>query len=135
MTWNWQKPDWPHFSWDPARLQRAEQTFLVESGVLTGFFKHLSLADHEKITIDAISTEAVTTSGIEGEVLDRASVQSSVRRELGLVTDARRSGPKEKGVAEMMVDLHRSFGEPLSDEMLFAWHRVMFQGRADLQDL
>ena len=24
MTWNWQQPDWPNFSWDAPRLQKAE---------------------------------------------------------------------------------------------------------------
>ena len=33
MTWNWQKLDWPHFSWDRARLAKAEEQFLLEAGV------------------------------------------------------------------------------------------------------
>ena len=39
--------------------------------------------------IDALSVEAVTTSQIEGEVLDRASVQSSIRKQLGFAADKR----------------------------------------------
>ena len=35
----------------------------------------------------------------------------------------------------MMVDLHRSFAAPLSDAMLFAWHRMLTGGRRDLQDI
>ena len=34
MTWNWQKPDWPHFSWEKIRLAKAEEQFLLESGVV-----------------------------------------------------------------------------------------------------
>jgi hypothetical protein len=34
-----------------------------------------------------VSSEALTASEIEGEILDRASVQSSIRRQLGLATD------------------------------------------------
>jgi Fic family protein len=62
--------------------------------------------------------EAVTTSEIEGEILDRANVQSSIRRELGLATDKRRVKPAEQGIAEMMVDLYRGFAQPLSEEMM-----------------
>ena len=51
----------------------------------------------------------MTTSAIEGDILDRAGVQSSIRRQLGLAADGRRVGPGEQGVAEMMVDLHRGF--------------------------
>ena len=52
--------------------------------------------------MEAISAEAVTTSEIEGEILDRASVQSSIRRQLGLASDNRRIGPAEQGIAEMI---------------------------------
>jgi hypothetical protein len=52
--------------------------------------KHLQLDDQHQLTVEAISGEAITTSEIEGEILDRASVQSSVRQQFGLDTDARR---------------------------------------------
>jgi Fic family protein len=135
MLWNWQQPDWPNFSWNPLRLAKAEQHFLRESGVLIGTVKHLGPEDREQLTVETISTEAVTTSEIEGEMLDRASVQSSIRRQLGLASDKRRAGTAEQGIAEMMVDLHRSFAEPLSDEMLFAWHRMLAGDRRDLKDM
>ena len=75
-----------------------------------------------------MSTEAVTTSEIEGEILDRASVQSSIRRQLGLAADKRNVRPAEQGIAEMMVDLYCSFAAPLSEEMLFGWHRMLMSG-------
>ena len=135
MTWNWQKPDWPDFTWNKARLQKAEDHFLVGAGMLAGTLRHLGLADREQLTVDAMSTEAVTTSEIEGEILDRASVQSSIRRQLGLDTDVRRIKPAEQGIAEMIVDLYRSFAGPMSDEMLFSWHRMVARGSADLTDI
>jgi Fic family protein len=135
MRWNWQQPDWPKFTWQEPRLARAEQQFLVGAGTLVGAVKHLNGDEREQITIEAISTEAVTTSEIEGEILDRASVQSSIRRQFGLQTDNRRVGLAEQGIAEMMVDLYRSFAAPLSNEMLFAWHRMLVSGRRDLKDV
>src|SRR4051794_27003309 len=94
LMWNWQIPEWPEFAWEQKRLDGAEKVFLLESGVFGGTVKHLEREDLDVLTVEALSTEAATTSEIEGEVLDRASVQSSVRRELGLKPDARRSGPK-----------------------------------------
>lgn len=135
MAWNWQQPDWPIFTWDRSRLLVAEQRFFLGGGVLLGTVKHLTDEDQEQLKIEAMSTEAVTTSEIEGEILDRASVQSSIRRQLGLATDNRRVRPGEQGIAEMMVDLYRSFAEPLSDEMLFRWHRMVVSGRRDLADV
>jgi hypothetical protein len=64
-------------------------TWKVGSGTFAGTVKHLSAEDREQLTIEAMSTEALTTSEMEGEILDRASVQSSIRRELGLSADRR----------------------------------------------
>ncbi len=135
MTWNWQLPDWPDFTWDKARLALAEQQFLVGGGVLLGTVKHLGEEERNQLTVEAMSTEAVTTSEIEGEILDRASVQSSIQRQLGLAADDRRVAPKEQGTAEMMVDLYRTFSAPLSEEMLFGWHRMLMSGRRDIKDV
>ena len=135
MTWNWQQPDWPNFSWDQDRLKKAEEAFLVGSGVLQGTLKHLDEADRELLTIEAISSEALATSEIEGEILDRASVRSSIRRQLGLATDERRATPLEQGIAEMMVDLYRSFAQPLSNDLLFRWHGILLGGRRGLRDV
>jgi len=114
MPWNWQKPGWPDFSWDKSVLTKAEEQFLLESGVIVGTVKHLGQEDREQLMVESMSTEALTTSEIEGEILDRASVQSSIRKQLGLATDKRRPRPAEEGIAEVMVDLHRTFSEPLS---------------------
>ena len=92
MKWNWQKTDWPDFTWDAERLRDAEEKFLVGSGMFAGVIKHLSEPDREQLAVEAISTEALTTSEIEGEILDRASVQSSIRRQFGLAADRRRAG-------------------------------------------
>src|SRR6516165_12297944 len=135
MNWNWQKPDWPNFRWDGTRLETAEKQFLVSGGVFVGTVRHLGQEERDHLTVEAMSTEAVTTSEIEGEILDRASVQSSLRRQLGLATDERRIRPAERGIAEMMVALHRSFAEPLSDEMVFRWHRMLMSGSRNLRDV
>jgi Fic family protein len=132
MPWNWQRPEWPNFRWESERLALAEKEFLIAGGVLAGMARHLAGEAREQLAVEAMSAEAVTTSEIEGEVLDRASVQSSIRRQLGLTTDRRRIKPAEQGVAEMMVDLYRSFAEPVSDELLFRWHRMLMAGRRDL---
>ncbi len=135
MTWNWQQPDWPDFAWDQTRLAKAEERYLLEAGECRGVLKHLGAVERDQLAADAMSEEAVTTSAIEGEILERASVQSSIRRQLGLAADTRRVTAAEQGIAEMMVDLCHSYAEPLSDARLFAWHRLLASGRTDLEDI
>ena len=135
MTWNWEQPGWPNFTWDDARLRKAEDRFLLCSGMFAGAVKHLKPEEQEQLTIEAMSLEALTTSEIEGEILDRASVQSSIRRQLGLAADGRRAKPAEQGIAKMMVHLYRTFAEPLTEETLFLCHQMSTMGRTDLKDI
>ena len=135
MSWNWQQPDWPNFSWNKALLVKADALFLVEAGEYVGTVKHLVPEDRDQLTVAAMGAEAVTTSEIEGVILDRASVQSSIRRQLGLAADHRKIGAAEQGMSEMMVDLYRSYAQPLSDDTLFRWHRMLTSGRSDLKDI
>jgi Fic family protein len=135
MKWNWQNPDWPDFKWDRSQLIASEEQFLVGAGVVIGTVKHLGADEHSQLLVDWMSGEALTTSEIEGEILNRASVQSSIQRQLGIASDKRRSTPAEQGIAEMMVDLYRTSSEPVSDEMLFRWHRMVTAGRRDIADI
>ena len=64
MTWNWQRPDWPRFAWNPSRLAAAEQQFLLGGGTFVGAIKHLGDEDRNQLTVEAMSTEALTTSEI-----------------------------------------------------------------------
>ena len=134
MQWNWQKPDWPNFTYDTAQLERMEAQFLYDSGVLFGAFKHLTESETNQLTVELISNEALKTSEIEGEYLNRESVQSSIRHQLGLETDSPPVSPAEKGIAELMVNLYQTFGAALTHEQLFLWHRMLLQGRRNLQD-
>jgi Fic family protein len=135
MRWNWQQPDWPDFTWDESRLAKAEERFLLGGGQFLGTVKHLTSEDRDQIAVEAMSTEAVTTSEIEGELLNRDSVQSSIRRQLGLATDRRRVQPAEQGISEMMVDLYRNHAKALDERVLFSWHRMVTKGRTDLHDI
>ncbi len=83
MIWNWLQSDWPNFIWDAARLRRAEEQFLCGSGRLEGTIRQLGAGDREQLRIESNSSEALTTSEIEGEILNRASAQSSIRRQPG----------------------------------------------------
>ena len=132
MTWNWQQPDWPRFRYDIGVLTDLEGRYLRQTGELSGTIKHLANEEKQAFTITLISSEALKTAEIEGEFLNRDSLQSSIRRQFGLPGDHRRIPLAEQGLADMMVNLYRTFAEPISHEALFSWHATLTQGRHDL---
>lgn len=130
MRWNWQLPDWPRFSYDSEVMQPLETAFLRESGRITGAFSHLDETERARIRIEMLTDEGMQTSQIEGEILDRASVQSSLQESFGGKVDRQRGiGPREKGIADLLVDNWRRFAGPLTDRSLHEWHRKLMQGQ------
>jgi Fic family protein len=133
MTWNWQRPDWPNFTYDSAALEPLEKQFLVQSGEFVGAYKHVGANDQESLKIELISDEAVKTSEIEGEILNRDSVQSSLRHQLGLGDERPGIKPAERGISKMMVDLYRGFAAPLTDKTMFDWHTMLLSGNNSIK--
>jgi Fic family protein len=125
MKWNWEQPEWPEFSYKAHALAASESRFLRQSGEFVGAFRHVGANDREMLRIELIRDEALKTSEIEGEILDRDSVQSSLMHQFGLGKDRLRVPPAERGIAEMMVDLYRTFEVPLTEKAMFAWHRSL----------
>ncbi|MEP2781123.1 MAG: Fic family protein [Pseudoruegeria sp.] len=135
MAWNWQIPGWPNFRYDAAALAPFEQRFLLLSGEILGAVHHVSPTERDQLRIDLLSDEAMKTSAIEGEMLDRQSVQSSLHRQLGLSPDSYPTKPREQGVAEMMVDVYSTYAEPLTHETLYRWHSMLLSHDRRLESI
>lgn len=71
-----------------------------------------------------MSEEALKSSKIEGELLNRDSVASSLLRQLGLAPELsdHRANDKEKGIAALMVNNYQTYDQPLTHQMMFDWH-------------
>ncbi|HWJ88727.1 MAG TPA: Fic family protein [Pelagibacterium sp.] len=133
MSWNWQQPEWPHFTYDEQALVTPEKQFLLRSGEFIGAYRHISEDDRDMLRIELIGNEALKTSAIEGEILNRDSLQSSLRRQFGLGDDDRHIPAKERGIAEMMVTLYQTFAEPLDTAQLFEWHKMVMAGERHIE--
>lgn len=131
--WNWQQAAWPKFTYDLSLLEARERLFWEASGHLLGLSQHVEEREHVQLLVEALSEEALKTSEIEGEFLNRDSVQSSLQRRFGLVSDGRRIPPAEDGIADLLIDLFKNFKQALSHDLLFKWHAMLMKGRRDLE--
>jgi Fic family protein len=133
MGWNWEQPGWPEFTYDPGALEPLEKQFLIQSGEFVGACRHIGADDQEALKIELISDEAVKTSEIEGEILNRDSVQSSLRQQFGLGIERPGVKPAERGISQMMVGLYQTFAAPLADATMFAWHEMLLSGDKEIK--
>ncbi len=130
--WNWKLKDWPNFSYKKAPLQSLEQRFLQNSGEVLGVLKHIKNQEKDDLIVDILTNEAYKTSEIEGEYLNRESIQSSIKNNLGLPSVSKKITPAEFGISEMMVASYKNFEQPLSHQTLYTWHKMLTNGRQDL---
>jgi Fic family protein len=135
MPWNWTQPDWPRLHYDSTAIDPLERRFLLSSGEILGAVRHVTGEERDRLRIELLSEEAMRTSAIEGEVLDRSSVQSSLRRQFGLTAEGAPSKPREQGIAEMMVDVYSTYAAPLSHDTVCRWHGMLLSHDRGLETI
>ncbi|GLS32026.1 Fic family protein [Mesorhizobium albiziae] len=77
--------------------------------------------------LQTLTEDVLKSSEIEGEILDRDQVRSSIARRLGMDIGALTPADRDvEGVVEMMLDATQKYDQELSDERLFGWHAALF---------
>ncbi|TVQ66480.1 MAG: Fic family protein, partial [Balneolaceae bacterium] len=131
--YNWQQSDWPDFTYSLEGLEDDLFEFAEKVGRVTGKWQALPDDAQQEAVIDMMVAEAITTSRIEGEFLSRSDVLSSIRKNLGLHSETESIKDRRAvGAAELMIDVRRTWREPLTNEKLFSWHRMLLKGTEGL---
>ncbi|RYG05484.1 MAG: DUF4172 domain-containing protein, partial [Chitinophagaceae bacterium] len=125
----WQKEWWPNFVYHTENVDDSLLSFARTTGEVTGILKSLPESSQTEAVIDMMVSEAIKTSEIEGEYLSRKDVMSSIRNNLGLNAEPDPVADKKaNGIAELMIDVRNTYSEPLTEEKLFEWHRMLMTG-------
>ncbi len=129
MTYSWQLPKWPDFVYEIQEIQPLILALAEETGEVNGMIMGLSDDLKQETLLQLMLSEAIKTSEIEGELISREDVMSSIRNNLGLndhpiyIKDQRAGG-----VAQLMIEVRKSFDRPLSLNILLDWHRMLMTG-------
>ena len=124
MRWIWQQSDWPNFRYDKRALEDRNNEFRINSERLMGRFEALPKTYQEDATIDLMLSEAIKTSAIEGEMLDRKSVRSSLLSLISSDALPDASDQKAAGAASLLVDVRKSWEAPLTHDLLGKWQSM-----------
>jgi Fic family protein len=126
MMYNWQLPDWPNFQFDPTLHRDVEREFLIHSAKNKGAEEILTSDDQQEAILNILVREALKSSEIEGEMISRVDLVSSVKKKLGLQTHPRIIKDKRSiGIAEALVDSRLTYSNALSETHLWQWHRAI----------
>jgi Fic family protein len=119
--------DWPQFQFSEREIAKPLAATRHRQGRLIGRMESLGFTLRAEASLQTITEEVVKSSEIEGEVLDRDQVRSSIARRLGM--DIGALAPTDRhveGVVEMMLDATQNYGKALTEDRLFGWHAALF---------
>jgi len=133
----WNKPDWPALTWDERSLARLLAHVSREQGRLLGKMEALGFDLRSEAHLHTLIEDVVKSSEIEGEILQRGQVRSSIARQLGMDIGALVPADRNvDGIVEMMLDATSDYAEALTEERLFAWHASLFPaGRSGMSKI
>lgn len=129
-----QHSNWPDFTWDDKVLLSPLASVRSTHGRLLGKMEGLGFHFHNDASLSILTADAIKSSLIEGEELNKEEVRSSVARHLGMdvagmVTPSRHVD----GVVDMLIDASQHYADPLTKERLCAWQAALFPtGRSGL---
>ena len=119
--------DWPRFRWKQERLAERISDVRHRQGRLIGRMESLGFPFRAEAVLQTLTEDVLKSSEIEGEILDRDQVRSSLARRLGMDIGGLTAADRHvEGVVEMMLDATQRYDVPLTSERLFAWHAALF---------
>jgi Fic family protein len=129
--------DWPKFKWNREELTDLLANVRHKQGRLTGHMEALGFDLRQEAVLQTLTADVLKSSEIEGEILDKAQVRSSVARHLGMDIGALKPADRHvEGIVEMMLDATRHFDQKLTEERLFSWHAALFPtGRSGMRPI
>jgi Fic family protein len=130
-------PNWPKFTWDQRALANQLAAVRHRQGLLIGRMKAIGFPLREEAVLKTLSEDVLMSSEIEGEILNRDQVRTSIARRLGMEAGGLSPADRDvEGVVEMMLDATQNYKQELTAERLFRWHASLFPtGRSGMHKI
>lgn len=129
MRYNWQQNDWPQFTYDLSGFSSQLSLFSEKVGKIKGLLEGLTEGVQLETIVEAMVSEAINTSSIEGEFLSRVDVMSSIKNNLGLNANlVSVKDQRAKGIGQMVAHIRSTFNDPLNNDYLFDLHKMLMLG-------
>lgn len=125
----WELENWTDFSYHADSVLPVLSKFRKKQGYFLRTVFELGFENELQAYAKIVEEDALETSAIEGETLDREGVRSSVARQLGLEQAGLREASHEvNGLVSVLLDAVHTYAQPLNKECLCRWHTLLFPG-------
>ena len=125
--WIWQYENYPHFTYQLEKLEHLLQKISMEQGYLLALTQTMSQDTIIQRQCDALLNETLSTSAIEGEILNRDSVKASIAKKFGFKNiDDKKIVDSTDNLVSILIDANTNYDKDLTLERLFGWHNALF---------
>lgn len=122
-----QKPDWTVFKWDSDKILPLLGNVRHRQGKLIGRMENLGFSMKEEAMLTTLTLDVLKSTEIEGEILNKDQVRSSIARKLGIPAQGMVTSSRNvDGAVEMILDATQHYASPLTKQRLFGWHASLF---------
>lgn len=132
-----QSKDWPNFKWDSDLLLPYVSRIRDLQGRLIGRMEGVGFELRGEAVLETLTKDILKTSEIEGELLNKEEVRSSVAKRLGMEISGLPDTSRDvDGVVEMMLDASQRYQEALTKDRICGWHATLFPtGRSGMSKI
>ena len=126
----WQQADWPSFVATNPAVREALLDARRKQGEVLGQANAIGLKGAQELVQSTYIQEVISTSAIEGEILNLESVRSSVLRKLGVQVETKNlpHSIRVDGLVGIVQDAIKQYQQGITQTTLFRWHRSIFSG-------
>ena len=127
MRYIYQNTDWHSFRWCGDKIQNLLLEIKKSQGYLLGKMDSLGFDVKNNALLQVLTENIIKSSEIEGQILDKHLVRSSVARRLGIDIGGETPVSRDiEGVVEMMLDATQNYSSQMTKERLIGWHAALF---------
>ncbi len=133
----YQQGNWPNFIWNINQLSYLLAEVRNKQGRLIGKMEALGFDLQNEAFLETLTSDILKTNEIEGILLNKEEVRSSIARRLGIDIGGLPSTNRNiEGIVDMMFDATSNFDKPLTKKRLFDWHFALFPlGRSGMYEI
>ena len=127
MKYIYQNTDWHNFRWCGDKIQNLLLEIKKSQGYLLGKMDSLGFDVKNNALLQVLTENIIKSSEIEGQILDKHLVRSSIARRLGIDIGGETPVSRDiEGVVEMMLDATQNYSSQMTKDRLIGWHAALF---------
>ncbi|MBR1582369.1 MAG: Fic family protein [Spirochaetales bacterium] len=127
----WSCKTWPEFSYRQDIIEEKCRIFAAKHSVMNRLYSSLDSDTQKQISTEALASETLYSSRIEGIELHADSVVDSISRQLGKEsTYEGKADEIAEAVSKVTVDAVTNTQDPMTVERLLGWHSLLMKSES-----